>query len=139
MPTTIREVMTGQPVGLPGTAMLVEAARAMRDEDIGDVLVMDGDRICGLVTDRDLVVRGIALEMDPNQTMLDEICSHELVSVSPDQQIEEAAALMRERAVRRLPVVEEGRAVGMVTIGDLAVERDPSSALADITAAPPNE
>jgi CBS domain-containing protein len=138
MANTIREVMSGQPVGLPSSATLAEAARTMRDEDIGDVLVMDGDRICGVVTDRDIVVRGIADDGDANARTLDDICSHELISVAPDERIEEAARVMAEHAVRRLPVVEDGHAVGIVTIGDLAIERDPRSALADISAASPN-
>lgn len=139
MARTVREVMTGSPVGLAKTATMAEAARRMRDEDIGDVLVMDDDHICGVVTDRDLVVRGIAMGKDPEHTELDEICTHELIAVTPDQRIEDAVALMSDHAVRRLPVVEEGRAVGVVTIGDLAIERDPRSALADISAAPPNQ
>jgi CBS domain-containing protein len=126
-------------MGLPATATLADAARVMRDEDIGDVLVMDDDRICGVVTDRDIVVRGLATNSDAARVSLDDICSHELVSVGPDQQIEDAIRLMSEHAVRRIPVVEGGRAVGIVTIGDLAIERDPRSALADISAAPPNE
>jgi CBS domain-containing protein len=139
MATIVREVMTGTPVGLAKTATLAEAARLMRDEDIGDVLVMDDDRICGVVTDRDVVVRGVAAGKDPERTALDEICTHQLISVGPDDRIEDAVALMSDHAVRRLPVVEEGRAVGVVTIGDLAIERDPRSALADISAAPPNQ
>lgn len=139
MAITVREVMTGDPVGLAKTATLAEAARRMRDEDIGDVFVMDDDRICGVVTDRDLVVRGIAAGKDAERTPIDEVCTREIVAVGPDQRIEEAVALMSDHAVRRLPVVEDGRAVGVVTIGDLAIERDPRSALADISAAPPSQ
>jgi CBS domain-containing protein len=134
----ISEVMTAQPVGLQASATVAEAARAMKQYDIGDVLVMDGDRVCGLVTDRDIVVRAIAEGRDPQTTKADEICSHEIVSIGPDDSVDDAVRVMRERAIRRLPVMQGGSPVGMVSIGDLAVERDPGSALADISAAPPN-
>jgi CBS domain-containing protein len=139
MAAKVREVMTARPVGLPKTSALTDAARTMRDEDIGDVLVMDGDRVCGVVTDRDIVIRALAQDRAPGDTTLDDICSHELVCASPDQSVNDAARLMREHAVRRLPVVEDGRPIGVVTIGDLAIEQDPGSALADISAAPPDE
>ncbi len=138
MAQRIRDVMTSNPVGLQTGATLDEAARTMKTEDIGDVLVMDGDRVCGLITDRDIVVRAIAEGQDPASTRVDDICSHEVVAIGPDDNVDDAVRLMRERAIRRLPVMENGRPVGMVSIGDLAVERDPQSALADISAAPPN-
>lgn len=135
MAQSIREVMTSDPVTLPASSSLVEAARQMKQQDIGDVLVVDGDTVRGIVTDRDIVVRAIAEGRDPNGTSLRDVCSDQVVSLSPDDTVESAVRLMRERAVRRLPVVEGGRAVGIVSIGDLAVDRDPDSALADISAA----
>jgi len=138
MAQAVREVMTENVVTLPGSAPLAEAAQRMRDADIGDVIVMEGDTMCGVVTDRDIVVRAIALGKDPQSSPLSEICSHEVVTVAPDDSIDHAAQVMRERAVRRLPVVEGGRPVGIVSIGDLAIERDSSSALADISAAEGN-
>jgi CBS domain-containing protein len=134
----IRELMTPNPVALPGTASVHEAARAMRDADIGDVIVIEHNRVCGIVTDRDIVVRTLAEARDPATTTLADICSHALLTVSPTDSVEEAVRLMRTHAIRRLPVVEGGQPVGIVSLGDLAVERDPGSALGDISSTPPN-
>ena len=139
MAQQIRDVMTPNPVSLSGTASVHEAARAMQDGDMGDVIVIEHDRVCGIVTDRDIVVRTIAEAQDPATTTLADICSHRLLIVAPTDSIEEAVRLMRTHAIRRLPVVEEGgKAVGIVSLGDLAVERDPGSALGGIGAAPPD-
>ena len=135
----LREVMTAAPRCLSPTDTVGEAARMMRDENIGDVLVCVDDRLTGIVTDRDLVVRALAEQAgDPRQTRLGDIASKELVMLSPDDSVEEAVALMRGHAIRRIPVCENGRPVGVVALGDLAVERDWDSALADISAAPAN-
>jgi CBS domain-containing protein len=138
MPQRIHDVMTPNPVALPGTTSVYEAARVMRDQDIGDVIVIENHQVCGIVTDRDIVVRTIAEAQDSATTTLADICSHALLTVTPTDTVEEAVRLMRTYAIRRLPVVEEGKAVGMVSLGDLAVERDPDSALGEISAAPPN-
>jgi CBS domain-containing protein len=138
MMTTIRDVMTPNPVALPATASAVDAALAMRDFDVGAVIVLDDGQVCGIVTDRDIVVRAIANGNYPASTQLGEVCSQELTTVSPDEPLEDAVRLMREKALRRLPVVEGGQPVGIVSIGDLAVERDRQSVLGDISAAPPN-
>jgi CBS domain-containing protein len=138
MPQRIHDVMTANPVSLPGTASVHEAARTMRDQDIGDVIVIENQQVCGIVTDRDIVVRAVAEARDPAATTLADICSHALTTVSPEESVERAVQLMREKAIRRLPVVEGGRAVGMVSLGDLALERDPGSALGEISASPPN-
>lgn len=138
MAQKVRDVMTQNPVTLPRTAPVADAAKRMRDEDIGDVIVMDDGDMCGLVTDRDIVVRAVAEGADPQFTKLGEICSADLVTVGPDDPIDDAARVMRERAVRRVPVVEGKRPVGIVSIGDLAIERDEGSALADISAAEGN-
>jgi CBS domain-containing protein len=139
MATSIREVMTAAPVAVPSDLNLVEAARTMREFDIGDLVVTHDGGVCGIVTDRDITIRAIAESRDPKATTLADICSRELVTVGPDQPIDVAVRLMRERAVRRLPVVQDGEPVGVVTLGDLALERDPESALAEITAADPNQ
>jgi len=137
---TIREVMTTDPVVLDTASDLTTAARQMRDHDIGDVIVQDDNgRVCGIVTDRDIVIRALAENRDPASTTLADVCSADIVTLRPDDPVTEAVATMRDRAIRRLPVVENGRPIGIVSIGDLAVERDPESALADISAAPPNE
>jgi CBS domain-containing protein len=131
--------MTPNPVALPETATLVDAARKMREAGIGDVIVIDaGEGVRGIVTDRDIVVRGLAESCDPGTTTLGEIVSRDLTTISPDDSTDTAVRLMRERAIRRLPVVREGRPVGIITIGDLAIERDRNSALAEVSAARPN-
>jgi CBS domain-containing protein len=116
----------------------MEAACAMRDNDIGDVVVLDNGRLCGILTDRDIVVRALATGCDPTLTSVGEVCSRALVTLAPDDSTGEAVRVMRERAIRRLPVEEDGRVVGIVTLGDVAVDADRRSALADISAAPPN-
>lgn len=138
MAQLVREIMARDPISLPSDASVLDAARRMRDDDIGDVMVADVDNLLGIVTDRDLVVRVLAEGRDPARTPLAEVFSGELLSVEPEADVDEAARLMRENAVRRLPVVESGRLVGVVTIGDLAVEEDGRSALADISGADPS-
>lgn len=138
MPEKVRDVMSHDPVTLEASTPLNQAAKQMRDHDIGDVLVTNDGRLCGLITDRDIVVRALADERDPATTTLDDICTHQLVQVSPEDSLLHAVELMREHAIRRLPVVEGDNAVGMVSLGDLAIELDPSSALGDISAAEEN-
>src|SRR4029434_2003747 len=134
---TVQDVMTRHPITLPPSTSLVDAAKTMRDMAIGVVIVADGDRLLGIVTDRDIVVRGLADGCDPHTTTLTDVSSRELTTVSPDEPIETAVRLIREHAIRRLLVVSDGRVVGIVTLGDLALDRDPHSALADVSAAPP--
>jgi CBS domain-containing protein len=105
---------------------------------VGTVIVLESDRICGIVTDRDLVVRGLAQGGDPAATTLGQICSRTLTTVAPSDAVGEAVRLMREKAIRRLPVVENGQVVGIVSIGDLARKLERKSALGEISAAPPN-
>jgi CBS domain-containing protein len=138
MADTVREVMTKDPVVLESSATIEEAARTMRQRDIGDVLVMQESGLCGIVTDRDIVIRALAEGRDPKTTKLGDICSKEVTSLRPDASIKEAVDLMMSRAVRRLPVMENERPVGIVSIGDLAVERDAQSALGKISGADPN-
>lgn len=135
----VRDVMSASPVTVGGDASIADVARTMRDKNIGDVLVTEGDRLVGLVTDRDLVVRGLANGPEAAKTRVDEVCSADLVTLRPDDDVAEAVRVMRDRAIRRIPVVDKGHAVGMVSIGDLAIERDAKSALADISAAKPNK
>src|SRR5947209_91913 len=127
MSQTVREVMTAKPLALQEGTTLVEAARAMRDHDVGDVVLLDDDQVTGIVTDRDITIRGVAEGMQPDETVLSQVASKKLVTVPPDASVEEAISLMREHAVRRLPVVEAGRPVGIVSLGDLAVEKAPES------------
>ena len=139
MAQSIMEVMTTDPITIPQRASVQEAAQAMRDSDIGDVIVLDdSEQVCGIVTDRDIAVRFVAEGKDPAGTLLGEIYSRELQTLSPKDSVGDAVRLMSEKAIRRLPVVDEGKPVGIVAIGDLAATQDPDSALADISAAPPN-
>jgi CBS domain-containing protein len=134
----ISELMTSEPVTMQATASTLEAARAMRDSDIGAVVVLDNGKVCGIVTDRDIVVRAVAQARDLATTKLRDICSHELTTLEPTDTVEHAVQVMRAKAIRRLPVVQNGKPVGILSLGDLAVERDPDSALGNISAAPPN-
>lgn len=138
MAQKVREVMTSRTIALaPGTS-LVDAARRMRDEDVGDVLVADGDRLQGIVTDRDMIVRALAEGREGATTTIGDVCSGDLTVVGPDDDADEAVQHMRSRAVRRVPVVDDGQVVGVVSIGDMAIERDATSALADISVAKEN-
>ena len=135
----IRDVMTTNPETLPESTTVREAAETMRANDIGDVVIVDDNgAISGILTDRDIVVRVVAEGRDPRVTRIGDIASRELTAASPDDPVDRAVQLMRERAIRRLPVVDKGKPVGIVSIGDLALDRDPDSALADISAATPN-
>lgn len=136
---TIGEVMTKEVVTLPPTASLAEAAKQMKSHDIGAVIVLDDRRVTGIVTDRDIVVRAVAEGKDPSGTDLADVLSSDVATVSPDDDIEKAVELMREKALRRLPVVEDGKPVGILSLGDLALDRGEESALAKISAAPANK
>jgi CBS domain-containing protein len=138
MSRTVKDVMTRAPVTLGSDSTVLDAARKMRDEDIGPIVLVDGNEITGLVTDRDIVIRAVAEGMDPATTLLGAVASEALTTLKPSTPIDVAVSLMKEKAIRRLPVVEDGRPVGIVSLGDLAIDRDPTSALADISQAPPN-
>jgi CBS domain-containing protein len=139
MSQKVSEVMTPAPVAvLPGQPVR-DAAQAMREYGIGAVLVAENGKLRGLVTDRDIVVRAVASGRDPGSTPVSEVCSKDLVTARPHEDADEAVRRMRERGVRRIPVVEDAdRAVGVLSIGDMAIERDERSVLADISAQPPN-
>ncbi|WBB98360.1 MULTISPECIES: CBS domain-containing protein [unclassified Solwaraspora] len=136
--TTVGEFMTARPFTMDASDMLTAAARQMRDADIGDIIVTNGSDIRGIVTDRDITVRAVASEMDPSMTQLSQIITEDVVVVSPYDDAVAAAELMRTYSVRRLPVVDDGRLVGVVSMGDLAVEWEPDSVLADISTDDPN-
>jgi CBS domain-containing protein len=139
---TVREVMSTDIETCPKDASAVDAARIMRDRDIGAVLVTDGEQLVGIATDRDITVRVVADGMDPSSTPIEAATTLSLVTISPDTSIEEAAETMRREAVRRLPVVDGGRPVGIVSLGDLARDDeaadDAGIALSDISEAPPD-
>lgn len=135
---TVKEFMTSEPVTLKHTDTAARAAERMREADVGALLVTRDGKLSGIVTDRDLVIRCMAGGNDPSRIPLEQLCSKELVSVSPDDGVKDVVAMMHERAIRRLPVLDGERPVGIVSIGDLAMKLDAESALASISAAPPN-
>jgi CBS domain-containing protein len=137
MADTVREVMSTSAIAVAADATIAEAASVMRDQAIGDVLVTKDDTVLGIVTDRDITVRATAGGMDPT-TPVEICCSGDLLVVEADASAGDVVRLFRDRAIRRAPVVDDGLVVGMVSLGDLARERDPDSALAEISAAPAN-
>jgi CBS domain-containing protein len=121
MGESIRDLMTPNPRSLESGSSVLEAARVMRDEDTGIVPVVEGERLVGTLTDRDVAIRVVAEGKDPGSTTVGEISSRELVTVDPQQDLDEALRLMARHQVRRLPVVEEdGRLVGIVAQADVA-------------------
>jgi CBS domain-containing protein len=117
----IRQLMTVRPRTVKVGDTIVEAAKVMRGEDSGIAPIVDGDRLVGVLTDRDIVTRVIAAERDPKVVKVEEIASLNLVTVDPDQGLEEALRLMAQHQIRRLPVVEEdGRLIGIVAHADVA-------------------
>jgi signal-transduction protein with cAMP-binding, CBS, and nucleotidyltransferase domain len=140
MTQQIKDVMTKQIHSVRRDATLRAVARAMKEHKIGAMLITQADgSLLGLVTDRDLVVRGMAADRDIDRTPIAEICSTPPVKLDITATADDAVRLMRERAVRRIPVVADGKPVGIVSIGDLARAKDPNSLLAQISAAPPNQ
>lgn len=134
----VHEVMTDNPITVVPQTTLAQAAQLMRERDIGDVIVAEGGRPKGILTDRDIVVRAVADGRDAMSTTVGEICSGDVATIGPEDDADSAVALMRSKAIRRLPVVDHERLVGVLSLGDMAVDRDPRSALADISAAEPN-
>jgi CBS domain-containing protein len=133
----VRDIMTPDPVGVYYDQTLIEAARVMRDGGVGAVLVVNGDSLSGVVTDRDLVIRGLAEGAGPGSPV-GPLCSAKLVGVEADAEVTEAERLMAANAVRRLPVIDAGEIVGMVSMGDLAATADGGSPLAAVSKAEPN-
>lgn len=134
----VKDVMTAGVVAVRPDASLVEAAQLMRTQNIGDVVVAEGQDVIGVLTDRDITVRGVADGADPMTVSVQTVCTRNPVTVTPDDRVATAVELMREHAVRRLPVVENGLPVGIVSLGDVAEAEDPASALADISRAEPD-
>jgi CBS domain-containing protein len=136
---TVQDVMTPEVVFLPADTTVDEAARAMREKDIGDVVITDGPALAGVLTDRDIVVRVVADRRDPCTTPVGEVATRDPAMIQVDAPVNEAAQLMRERSVRRLLVCDnDRRLVGIVSIGDLAARLDRSPALGEIGGASPN-
>ncbi|SFX45133.1 CBS domain-containing protein [Thermoactinomyces sp. DSM 45891] len=120
MSSPVREIMSTDLQVLSPDDNIYEAALMMRQKDVGIIPVCENGKICGVVTDRDLVIRGIA-EKRPNSSQIGEVMSDELVTGSPDMTVDDVALLMADYQVRRLPIVENEMLVGVVSLGDLAV------------------
>jgi CBS domain-containing protein len=133
----VRDIMTAAPVGVYYSQTIGETARVMRDSQVGAVLVVNDGALAGLVTDRDLVIRGLAEGEGPDSPV-GPLCTGDLIGVAADADVGQAAQLMRENAVRRLPVINDGQVVGIVSIGDIAITADGDSALAAVSRADPN-
>ena len=129
MGKSIRDAMTSNPKGVDTSTTIVDAARLMKSEDVGPLPVVEGDRLVGMVTDRDIVLRVVAEGKDPQSATVGEIASRDLITVDPQQDLDEGLRLMAQHQVRRLPVVEEdGRLVGILAQADVAREgRDAQS------------
>ena len=120
MHQTIRDAMTPNPKTVQADTSAREAARLMKSEDVGPIPVVDGDRLIAIVTDRDIAIRIVAEGKDP-ETPVGEIASRDLVTIDPEQSLDEAGRLMGEHQLRRLPVTEEdGKLVGILAEADIA-------------------
>jgi CBS domain-containing protein len=125
MPQNIRDVMTSNPCTIDADKSVAYAAKMMRDEDVGLAPIVEGDKLIGMLTDRDIAVRVAAQGKDPEQVKVRDVASRKLVTIDPQQDLDEALRIMAKHQVRRLPVVEEdGRLVGVVAQADIAREGD---------------
>jgi CBS domain-containing protein len=124
MAKSVRDVMTEDPRSIGASASAVEAARLMRERDIGSLPVTDEEKLVGMITDRDITMRVVAEAADPKMTAVGDVCSRDLISVEPDKDLAEAVQLMARHQVRRLTVVENGRLVGIVAQADIALREN---------------
>lgn len=122
MAKKVREVMTSEPRVADPSLSLAEAARLMKSEDVGSLPVVEQGELVAVLTDRDIVVRAVAESVDPSTTKVGEIASGQPLTIEPDQDLDEALTLMAHAQVRRLPVVESGRLVGVLAQADVAQE-----------------
>ena len=124
MADSVRDAMTEDPRSIGKSVSVVEAARLMREGDIGSLPITDDDKLVGMITDRDITMRVVAEAVDPNTTSVEDVYSRDLISVEPDNDLDEALRLMARHQVRRLPVVENGKLVGIVAQADIALRKD---------------
>lgn len=138
MAQTAQDLMTPNPETVAPEAPLSEVAEIMRDADTGMVPVTEGEELRGVVTDRDIVVRALAEGRDPDDCAARDVCTPDPLTAAPGDDLREVIRQMREADIRRIPVVDRKRVVGVISLGDLAIERDETSALADISAGEPD-
>jgi CBS domain-containing protein len=138
--TKVREVMTDQPRCVTPETPVSEAARLMKSEDVGSLPILEGEKVTGVVTDRDIVIRAVAEEKDPRGMPVREVASRDLVTIGQDEDLSEALKLMASHQVRRIPVVDQDdRLVGVVAQADVAREvkdKDSGQMLQDISQTP---
>lgn len=136
MSTKVRNAMTPGVRAVAPTDSVTEAAQAMKEQDVGSLPVVEGESLVGIVTDRDIVVRAVAGGVDPRTATVGDVTSGDLVTVEPDEDLDDALKLMAQHRIRRLPVVEDGRLVGVVAQADVALEandKDAGEMLAEIS------
>ena len=121
MATKVRDAMTPGVQSVAPTESLSTVATMMRDNDVGSIPVVEGNRLVGIVTDRDIVVRAVARSADVGALRAGDVASSDLVAVGPDDDLDDARKQMADNQVRRLPVVEEGKLVGMLAQADVAI------------------
>jgi len=138
MSQKVRDVMSTELIVCDDTATVADVARVMRDRHIGDVLVSSNGRLRGIATDRDIVVRCVAEGGNVEGASIGGLLSTDPIMIDPNAPVEDAVRRMAEHSIRRLPVVDDGKLVGVVSLGDLARDRDEKSALASISSARPN-
>ncbi|UMZ74151.1 CBS domain-containing protein [Natranaerofaba carboxydovora] len=117
----VKDIMTSEIYSINKQENIARAAQIMRESDIGALPVTDGERIVGVLTDRDIAVRNVAMQHNP-EIPVEEVMTANIINCSPETTVEEASDLMAKYQVRRLPVIENGNLVGMVSLGDLATE-----------------
>jgi len=117
----VREVMTGQPLTAQGSDSIMRVAKIMRACDVGAVPILSNDKLVGILTDRDITVRGTATGLNIEHHQAQEIMSSDLLVISPDAELEEAADIMADAKIRRLPIVLDSKLIGLISLGDLAV------------------
>ncbi len=120
----VTEAMTPNPRSIAPSATVADAARLMRTEDVGSLPIVQDGRLIGMATDRDIAMRVVAEGKDPQMTTVGEIASGDLVTVQPEESLDEALRLMARHQVRRLPVVEQDRLIGIVAVADVAFEAE---------------
>jgi CBS domain-containing protein len=121
MAKSVRDTMTENPRSIKTSASVVEAARLMREEHVGSLPITDDEQLVGMITDRDITTRVVAEAEDPMRTSVGDVYSRDLITVEPDEGLDEALQLMARHQVRRLPVIENGRLVGIVAQADIAL------------------
>jgi CBS domain-containing protein len=117
---TVRDLMTAGPTSIASDAMAIEAARRMLSDDVGSLPVVDGQTLVGMVTDRDLVLKVVAKDLDPNKVPVADVCTQNPVTVGAEESLDEALQRMAKEQVRRLPVVSDGQLVGILAQADVA-------------------